>query len=535
MQADCFAFEAIPGTSRLFLDYLRSFPQLRRFYGASPLAIPDIIANFPLPQQSPELRAQVADVLMEQNRRWGASAQTLSNIELLRNGAAAITTGQQVALFGGPAYVLYKALTAIRLADMAREQGRECVPIFWMATEDHDLAEVNHLILPGKSGALQRLTTSSRSGDDAPVGAIPLAEDVEELLRTVKENFGENPEIYHLLESSYRPGTTFADAFAQLLARLFGDFGLVVVDPSHPSLHQACAVLYKEVVDQSAWLNQALLERNRELESAGYHAQVKVTEHSSLLFILRNGARIPVHRDGEGFRIAGQSLSAGELQSQITAHPESFSPNALLRPVVQDHLFPTLAYVGGPAEIAYFAQSEVLYRRVLGHVTPILPRLSTTLIEPRIQQWLAKYRLEFSDVMRSAHDLQIDMAKISMPPELQQRFTESQEKLEATLTPLRQALRQLDASIADAAETASRKMHYQLEHLKSLASRSEIRRNAEIQRHAQALWAALYPEDDLQERALGGVYFLARYGTGLLQQLYGQVRPECINHQLLAL
>lgn len=535
MQADCFSFDAIPGSSRLFLDYLQSFPQVSRFYAASPIAIPNAIGSLPSAPSSPELRAEVADVLMEQNRRWGPSPATLANIERLRQGARAVVTGQQVVLFGGPAYVLYKALTAIKLAELARRQGRECVPVFWMATEDHDLAEVNHVTLPGSGGTLQRLTTASRGGDDAPVGAIPLDHDLEDLLGNLKQGLGEDNEIYKALQASYQPGNTFTDTFAQLLTRIFGEFGLVLVDPSHPRLHRASAALYIKVVAESASLNQALLDRNRELEAAGYHAQVKVTESTSLLFALRNGARIPIHRDGEGFRIAGQPLSASELQSQIADSPESFSPNALLRPVVQDHLFATLAYVGGPAEIAYLAQSQVLYERLLGRVTPVMPRLSATLIEPRIQQWLAKYHLHFADVMRSPSDLRMVLAKSSMPPELQQRFTESQEKLEAALVPLQQALRQLDSTIADAAETASRKMHYQLDHLKALASRAEMRRNAEIERHAQALWSSLYPENGLQERAIGGVYFLAKYGAALLQQLYEQVRPECMNHLLITL
>jgi bacillithiol synthase len=533
VQAECLSFGSIPESSKLFLDFLNAFPKVGRYYSHPPLAASELLKADP-PQQSPEHRSQVADILTKQNLKWGASDRTLANIQLLRHGATAIVTGQQVALFGGPSYVLYKALTAITLAQSVTEAGNRVVPIFWMATEDHDLAEVNHLSFPAMDGRLHRLETDSHGAEDAPVGSIALGQDIGPHVQWIKDNFGTG-EICSWLEECYRPGSTFADAFAQLLTRLFGDSGLIIVDPYDAGFHRISAPLYSQVISQLPTINRELLDRNKELESVGYHAQVKVTESTSLLFMIQEGRRIPIHRRNGKFAVGSQIFSAEKLQQEIDSAPARFSANALLRPVIQDHLFPTLAYIGGSAEVAYFAQSQVLYQHLLGRTTPILSRFSATLIEPRIAQWLAKYQLQPQEVMRPDEDLKIELARRVLPRDLQQRLEESKSALDAMLGPLEESLRKLDPTVAQAGAVASRKMYYQLEKLGGRAARAEIRRNQEISRHASALLSALFPEHGLQERTIPWAYFLAKYGSGLKDDLIANVRPECPDHQLIPL
>lgn len=533
MQAQCLSFGNIPETSKLFLDYLYTFPRVSRYYPHPPLATVELLKSEP-PRRSPKHRSQVADVLREQNRRWEASEKTLSNIELLRQGAEAIVTGQQVALFGGPAYTLYKALTAIKLAQRTTEAGNTCVPIFWMATEDHDLLEVNHVYFPATDGTLHRLATESHGVEDEPVGAIKLGEDVGPHVQWIKDNFGTS-ELCSWLEACYQPGSTFTECFARLLCRVFNEHGLIVVDPLDPRFHKIAAPLYSQVINQSQILNEQLLKRNKELESAGYHAQVKVTESTSLLFAIKERQRISVHRTNGAFEVGHQTLSQEQLQRQIAEAPERFSANALLRPVVQDYLFPTLAYIGGSAEVAYFAQSEVLYQQLLGRTTPILPRFSATLIEPRIAQWLEKYKLHVKDVMCSDAELQVELARRVLPGDLQQTLQESKGGLDEILQPLTESLRKLDPTLAEAAEVASRKMHYQLERIGEKAASAEVRRNGEIARHASGLSTALFPEGGLQERTIPWAYFLAKYGSNLADQLMENIVSECPDHQLIAL
>ncbi|HEX7962438.1 MAG TPA: bacillithiol biosynthesis BshC, partial [Terriglobales bacterium] len=180
-------------------------------------------------------------------------------------------------------------------------------------------------------------------------------------------------------------------------------------------------------------------------------------------------------------------------------------------------------------------QSEILYHHLLGRTTPILPRFSATLIEPRIAQWLEKYRLQPREVMCSEAELQVELARRVLPGDLQKRLQESKGGLDAMLSPLTESLRKLDPTLAEAAEVASRKMHYQLERIGEKAASAEVRRNGEITRHATALSAALFPEDGLQERTTPWAYFLAKYGNNLADQLMDNVASDCPDHQLILL
>ncbi len=210
-------------------------------------------------------------------------------------------------------------------------------------------------------------------------------------------------EVMKFLREAYRPGENFGSAFARLFSRLFAEWGVILLDASDPDLHRIAAPIYGAAIERAAELDDALLARGRELEAAGYHQQVKVTPSSTLLFTLRDGARVPVHRrkngSGADFLVNDEVFSADMLR-RVASAPEQFSANVLLRPVVQDYLLPTLAYVGGAAEIAYFGQGAVVYKALLGRATPILPRFSATLVEAKPQALLERYGLSVPDIFQ---------------------------------------------------------------------------------------------------------------------------------------
>ncbi|HWC19864.1 MAG TPA: bacillithiol biosynthesis BshC, partial [Terriglobales bacterium] len=295
MDSQCLSFREIPGTSRLFLDFLAGNPQVRPFYPTSASSLDELASeagNVDLPA---DRRHLIAGILDRQNRARSAAPEALANVEKLRRGACAVVTGQQVGLFLGPAYTIYKAVTAIRLASELNARGVEAVPIFWLASEDHDLAEVNHVFVPDGQGGLQRLETESSGGKSTPVGQITLADDISSLIASLKSLFGDS-EILDFVGEVYRPGESFASAFAGLMVRLFSPYGLIFLEPSDAKVHRMGAPLLQKAARQAEALTQSLLERGRQLEAAGYHAQVKVTNASTLLFYLRDGARIPIHR-----------------------------------------------------------------------------------------------------------------------------------------------------------------------------------------------------------------------------------------------
>lgn len=534
MDTECLSFADVPGASRLFLNFLQRNPQLQRFYPTAPRTIDELAAQAGRSSFDPAIRAGVAAVLERQNRAWQAGEQTIANIERLRCGACAIVTGQQVGLFLGPAYTLYKAITAVRIASDLTSRGVDAVPVFWMASEDHDLAEVNHVYVPDASGELQRLQTTSRGGADQPVGSVVLDEDVAGLVAQLTDVVGSSP-LLDAVAETYRPGRTFTAAFALLMTKLFSQFGLILLDPANPELHKLAQPTLESAAAQSDDLNRQLLARDQELEAAGYHAQVKVANSSTLLFYVKDNRRLAVHRKEGHFSANGERWSPEQLRDVIEKQPDRFSGNALLRPIVQDSLLPTATYVGGPAEIAYFAQSQVLYQNILGRVTPIWPRFSATLIEARLASWMRKYGLHFRDILQPKQKLLTALASRTMPANLKEDFDRSRELLERMFSLLLPSLQKLDPTVASAAEVAARKMQYQMEKLESSAARSQLDREQVIGRHGAALSAMLFPESQLQERTIPGIYFLCKHGPELLDQLIESYRPECQDHQAIAI
>jgi bacillithiol biosynthesis cysteine-adding enzyme BshC len=282
-----------------------------------------------------------------------------------------------------------------------------------------------------------------------------------------------------------------------------------------------------------------LLDRGKQLEAAGYHQQVKVTPSSALLFTLHNGARVSIHRRVNGssseFVIEGETISEAELLSRISSQPQDFSPNVLLRPVVQDYLLPTLAYTGGSAEVAYFAQAAVVYETLLGRTTPVIPRFSATLVEPKPRALLDRYGLALPDLFPGPERLRELLAAHALPGELQSAFDAAEASLKQSLVPIRDALARLDKTLVDAADNAASKMQHQLESLRSRAARAELRQSEVLDRKAAFLSNALYPNKTLQEREIAGAYFISRYGTDLLRNVYDAISPECLDHQVISL
>jgi bacillithiol synthase len=543
LEPQCLPFSRIPHTSRLFDDYLHHFDKVNRFYARPPLRQDwwqDEIAKIQYPA---ERREQVAAILERQNREFGstpecakaahsggpgAGEKTLANIQRLREGAPAIVTGQQVGLFGGPLFCLLKAVTAVKLAEQSG-----AVPVFWLATEDHDYEEISSVNFPA-GDHLQRFSVNVAHQEGAPVGTIAFTDEITAAVAQVEEIAGRS-EISELLAAGYRKGETFGSAFAKFYARILADLGIVILDALDPELHRIARPVFHAALEKADEINQALLQRNQELESAGYHAQVKVTPSHTLGFCQEDGVRTPVrHHDGEFF-IGERKLNAAELIAETERCPERFSANVLLRPVVQDYLLPTLAYCGGPAEIAYFAQIEVVYRKLASRVTPILPRIFATLIEPRQAKLLDRYQLELPDLFAGPEKFRELVASRALPESILKSFDSAAQHLDQALKEIQQPLEKLDKTLVDAAENAGSKMRYQLQGLRDKAARAEARKNSEVLRHADELITALYPNKELQEREVGAAYFLMKYGTDVLKQIKAQAQSGCGEHQVITI
>jgi bacillithiol biosynthesis cysteine-adding enzyme BshC len=542
VKSQCMLFTQIPHTTRLFTDFLSYSPSVRQFYPHSPHFGEWLKTEAINLRYDAARREQVSAILERQNKSWGASPKTLSNLSRFRRGAAAIVTGQQVGLFGGPMFSIYKALSAVKLAAEATAAGVEAVPIFWLATYDHDLAEVNQISMLGPDYLLRKLSTSSHSVPGAPVSEVRFGEEISSVVEDAVSLMGDS-EASQILRESYRHGETFGTAFARFYARLFASWGVIVLDASDPELHRIAVPIYEAAVQQASEIADDVLARGQALEAAGYHQQVKVTSSSVLLFTLQDGARTPIQQrtnaDSPEFVIASDSatekLSSDQLLNRIATTPEKFSPNVLLRPVVQDYLLPTLAYAGGAAETAYFAQAGAVYEKILGRVTPIVPRFSATLVEPKIQHGLDKYGITVLDTFQGVESLRRRLAANSLPADLQTAFERANKSIDESFSGLHESLAKLDPTLVEASQTAVSKAHYQLDRLRERAMAAELRRSEVVGRKAEVLSQALYPDDALQERGIAGVYFLARYGSELLKSLYDAMHTDCLDHQILEL
>jgi bacillithiol synthase len=539
VKSECLPFSQIPHTTPLFHDFLCDHSKVQQFYPRSAYFNQWFKDEASSLHYDSGRRQRVSAVLERQNRFLGASDKVLENIARLRAGASAVVTGQQVGLFGGPLFSIFKALTAVKLADHATRAGVDCVPIFWLATEDHDLAEVNQVSIPGVDGSLQKLTAPVTGVQDAPVGTLRLDPGIETVVEGASGLLGPS-EISDFLREAYSPGETLSGAFARLFVRLFADWGVILLDPTDPELHSIAQPIYQAAIERAAELDGSLLARGKALEAAGYHQQVKVTSSSTLLFTLRSGARVPVHRrlNANGtpdFLIDEEPISQRELLSRVTSSPQDFSGNALLRPVIQDYLLPTLAYAGGSAEVAYFAQAAVVYQALLGRVTPIVPRFSATIVEAKPTAILERFGLRLPDLFPGPEALRELMASRTLPKELQSAFDQAESSLEKSLAAIREGLAKLDSTLVEAATNAASKMQHQLAQLRSKAARAELRQTEVLTRKADLLSNLLYPSKALQEREIAGAYFVARHGMEFLREVYENIRPDCLDHQIITM
>jgi len=550
MEVQCYPIATVPGTTALLRDFLEPSTAadpalLRRWYPSEPF-------GFGWARKAPEIssehRERLADLLLEQAERFGAREAARANIERLRNGAAAVVTGQQVALFGGPLLTLLKAATAIRKAeDASLQTGRKHVPVFWLASEDHDLAEVDQLALPTKT-AIETLKLELESARPVPVGGLRTDGGNEDgrarltaTLDRASELIGWGP-VAELLRECYAPekGTTLAQAFGRFLAAAFAEFGLVVMDASSRGFHELGARALRAAIEDAESLETALLARSEELTSAGYHAQVLVTPGHSVLFLLdaETSARQPLRRGENGqWKAGARTYSTAELLTILDSEPERLSPNALLRPVFQDAILPTAAYIAGPAEIAYFAQSAVIYERVLGRVTPVLPRLSATLVEPALAKVMASHEIQFPQLWeaKTADALSQRLGARAMPIELKRRLSGAGNALDSELEALTEYMSTMSPDLGRAAGVSANKMRYQMNRLRGLAAAFEVQREASLGKHATALMLNLFPEGQLQERVIGGIWFMARYGEGLPKLMVENAAQECPGHRVLFL
>ncbi len=522
MHCTCVRQSDLPHTTRLFADVLYNPDRTARYY-AHPVR--DLEAyraaaaqvDFPADRRAALIRA-----LQVQN------PHSTSLERLARPGTVAVITGQQVGLFSGPCYTIYKVLHAVKLAEWLSANGVEAVPVFWLATEDHDFAEVNHAWVFGPGHVPGKLEMR-RPATEQPVGDVALVAPPVEELRAALHGLPFGEEIADMVEETYRGGSTMGKAFGELMRKLLAKFDILYVDPMLAEFRELAAPALRKAVAAAPELTRAVLERNAELKADGYHAQVHVEEHTSFFFLLENGKRLVLRRSGTEFLHNSRRFTTEELMERAA----SLSPNALLRPVIQDSMLPTAAYIGGPAEIAYFAQSAALYEKLLGRMPVAVPRAGFTLLDGRSDKLMERYELKLQDFFHGGTALKEQIASRLVPPAITLHLRESAAAVNGAVSRLRRELTEFDPTLAKALDRSAAKIKYQMAKMEHKTGRETMRRDERAARDAASLYGLILPERHLQERLYSILPFLAQYGTGLLDEVYAAIELDCADHRLM--
>ncbi len=535
----------LPGISPLLRDYVHTFERLAPFYTWNPQDPMAYQAQAELCDLRPYPRKALQSILMDQNKEWDAPGAAMQRVEeLCQSGAVAVVTGQQTGLFGGPLFTLYKAVTAVRLAARLRETlRRPVVPVFWMVSEDHDLAEADHIHVLDRTGTLVALRHTAWG---SPPGFIPanlrlgpsIAETLDRVIGLLPAtDFSSG--LREVLGQTFAPERTLAGAFARWMVWLLGGDGLVLVDAADPRLKRLAAEILRRELEEAPCSSQHILATSQSLRFLGYPAQIEARADGVNCFLLQDGRRA-LTKDAEGLRLRDgrdgrEAIPPAHLRRLAQERPESFSPNVALRPILQDSLLPTVAYVAGPGELAYFAQLRSVYQAFDVLMPVIVPRASITLVEPRIAQLLARFRLALPDLTLEPEQLTSRVLRAQLPPDLEATLAKARQGVEEIFRGVGEAIAAVDPTLAGTVGQTSGHIKGHLDQLARKVVQALKRREAETRQQVQRVREALMPGGRPQERVFPALPYLAKYGPGFLETVRGAIDGPGWDHRLVTI
>lgn len=531
---------SLPRVNPVFRDYLKGSPALGDFFRWNPRESQDQILEYLTSQRYS--RDQLVSILTDQNRAWGATDATLKGIARLRDPrAVTVVAGQQVGIFGGPLYTLYKALTAVAVARQVESQWQvPCLPLFWMDAEDTDFAEIDHLSMPDRQDRvnLVRYTPPEGYGSDLPA-THRLSSTIGEVFAALEQAVGPahaQESVLKLLRECYSPGEILVHAFGRLLSTLLSDQGLILVDPSDARLKGLARPLFARETDTAPASARLVQTASEKLRGLGYRPQVRMRGDGPNLFSL-DGGRHPIKERDHGLLMAGSKRWKNriELTHYVEEKPEYFSPNVVLRPVMESFLFPVLAHIGGPHEIAYYAQLRGVFDHFDLPMPFVLPRATLTLVEGRIERLLKKHHLTLPGLQGDPERVVSRVLRDSLPKTFvvkQQRILQSILKNFQELGAMVSAL---DPTLTPRVGGAEGLVKKQMEAVERDLLRSYKRRNQEIQIQVLRVLTHLLPGGELQERAYGFMPYLCRHGLSLIDLIMACIDGPGWDHQVLYL
>jgi bacillithiol biosynthesis cysteine-adding enzyme BshC len=532
------------GFSKLFVDYVTDFSKTQRFYET----------DFRFPQQFPkhfqrflenyQNREAIASIILDQNRRFGVSERGLEHARLLsEHNTFAVVTGQQVGILAGPLYTIYKTITAIKLARLLGDlyPQHKFVPIFWLEGEDHDFEEVNKVGLLNADhepvSAEYLVKGKPVTKNLGAVGEICFDEFLEKFfedLQRVLPNSEFKKSVLDTLSQAYKPGVSFSQGFVSLLNIFFGEDGLVFVNPNDRRIKRFLSPVFEKEIQEFPKVSQLIIQQSAELEGQ-YHAQIKTKALN--LFYFSKGGRYLIEPRENDFSLRGtrQFITRDELLRTAVEQPELLSPNVALRPICQDTILPTLAYVAGPSEVAYFAQLKPVYAH-FGKTMPIIyPRASVTLVESRTEKVLEKYQLDLIEFYGNYQRVNNKVVDMVSEVKIDEMFNDAQSRIHDVLEEMRFGLNYIDATLLGALDNTRTKMDTYLGTLKERTVAAQFRRHEIALKQVHRVANTIFPHGNFQERELNISYFLNKHGLPLIEQLKNDVAVDQFKHQLITI
>ncbi len=553
-------YEAVPGESTFADGSTRTAIDVRRFSWIRPLA-GDYAFNFenvaPLYAGDPTSRHAWADAIArvrgasrprdavaamlgaQQERRQAPPAARAAAADLANPQTVAVVTGQQAGAFGGPLFTLLKAITAIQLArKAAHDHQATAVAIFWVDAEDHDWDEIASCTVLDAAFQPRTITLPRPEGaGERPVAALSLDGRVEQSLEELAAALGESEftkDVMAALRAAYRPGAGVADAFARWLETVLGPHGLIVFDSSDPAAKPLVADLFSRELRHAGRTAALAADAGGLLTSRGHSPQVVPQPDSVSLFYI-DGARRPIRRQGDEFLAGDHAFSVDSLVEQAASAPDRFSPNVLLRPIVQDTLFPTVCYVAGPSELAYLGQLRQVYDS-FGVPMPLMyPRATATLVDSATARFLARHDVRVEDLQRQDESALNHLLESQLPESVEAAIRDAESAVKHSMERVIDAMPAVDPTLAGAARTTLSKMEHDLRNLQGKMVQAAKRRDDTLRRQFNRAQSQIFPHGHAQERTLGVVYFLNRYGPGVIDRLLTDLPLDLGQHWVLTI
>lgn len=537
-------FSDLPGQQNLFLDYMYEFENVKEFYHKNFRDTEAFQNHFAeVAGNKKSHRTLLTEVLHEQYDNFTPSNKTLENIELLSSDKTlAVVTGQQLGLYGGPLYTFYKIITAIKLCSYLKDKYEDYrfVPVFWLEGDDHDFEEVRYSNLIDENNEVVKVEYNDNEPAElnrGSIGKLIFNENIsatnQETGRILRDN-DFKPQLMQKLTDCYKEGETFKSAFRKLLFDFFDEYGLILFDPQDQRIKELLKPVFRKELENFSEHSRELVRISAELEEV-YHAQVKVNPIN--LFLDDDDGRYLIEPADDDFRLKSKrkKILRNNLMELLETNPQKFSPNVLLRPICQDYIFPTAFYIGGPGEIAYFAQVIPLYEFYSLTQPVVYPRSSLTIVEKNVQKTIDKYNLRYSDFFGEKDTLFEKVIKSISDMEFESEFEECEKDIHAALDNLKGKLLAVDRTLTDAASKVYDRIDQSLNILKDKTKEAQKKKHESTIRQLNKASNILFPNGNFQERELSFIYFAHKYGMDIIKWMFNELAINRFEHQIIEL